>query len=217
MTRTQDLVATLSSELQPVRRIPPIRVGLTGVLVAWSIVFVALSWLHEPSVPLSDRLAANGAWAGVLFGLALCALCATIAALAGAVPGREELERRARWLGVGGLAMAALVAGYATWAAWDAESATWRLDATCFTVASVVGLVPAAGLIAYLRRGFVLRPDRDAALLLLGAFGLGATAVHFICHHAGARHALLGHTLVPFVLTSALVLPLRGIVSRWRP
>ncbi|MBW2270884.1 MAG: DUF1109 family protein [Deltaproteobacteria bacterium] len=205
----QDLIDALATDLAPIRRIPRVREGLAGVVGIWGVVTLGAAWMREPRLDLSIRLATDGAFAGILLGLALAALAGTIAGLAGAVPGREPLERRARWIGLGGLALALIVGLYASLVAQGAgATAPLGQDAVCLSMGVSIGLAPAAVLLAFARRGHVLRPARDAVLLIVGGFGLGGLAVQIVCHHEGARHMLLGHVMVPPLLLALAAIPL---------
>jgi hypothetical protein len=206
--RSHDLIGALARDLGPVRVIPPIRLGLAGALAAWSLVFVASAWLHEPAVDLAARLSGDGTWTAIALGLGLAALAGCMAGLAAVVPGRDETERRARRVAVGGIALALLVAVHATASAPAGSGAPRLQDLSCFALGASIGLVPLAALLAYARRGHVLRPDRAAAQLLVGGFALGAVTVQVICHNDGARHMLLGHASIPVLLLMLGVLPL---------
>jgi hypothetical protein len=205
----------LAADLAPVRRTPPIRAGLAGALVIWSLVFVGVAWLHEPKLDVAVRLATDAAWTVVVLGLVLAALAGCVAGLAGAVPGREPLERRARWIGVAGLVLTLIAALSATaFSLGGASGVPLRQDASCFAMGASIGLVPAAALFAYVRRGFVLRPARDAALLLLGSSALGGLTMQFVCHHEGARHMLLGHASIPPLVLLLGAVPFAAWLAR---
>lgn len=211
-----DLIDELAADLAPVERLPRIRWGLAGALGLWCLVFFAASWMHDPPVDVRARLASNGTWAAISMGLMLAALAGAIAGLAGAVPGREDLERRARWVGLGGLVLAVVVGVYATFVAIgvDRVEAPISQDAWCFAVGASIGLVPGAVLLAFVRQGHVLRPGRDAMLLLVGSFSLGALAVQVVCQHDGARHMLLGHAVMPLLLLTLAGIPLSVWLSQ---
>ncbi len=213
---TQDLIGRLARDLAPIRVLPPIRVGLVGALLLWSLAFVSAAWLSQFELAQIARLATNGAWSGITLGLALAALAGCVAGLAAVVPGREEIVRRARWFGVGGLALAIGVAAQATFSGEVAQSVSLLRDASCFALGSFVGLAPGAALLAYAHRGYVLRPNGAAAHLLIGSFALGALSVQLLCDREAGRHMFLGHVSIPLLMLVFGALPLAAWLPRWQ-
>jgi len=211
---TRRLVDRLVADLAPVKRVPALGVALAIVLGAWLVFGLLAAWVHRPLLDVAGQIAAEP-WVGlVVVGLALGALAATVAALAGVVPGREPVERRAATLAWAGVALATSVGAVATLLGVGRGLTAPSHDAACFALAVTVGLGPLAALVALERRGLVARVERGARLTLLAGFGLGGLAVQLVCHEPGARHLLFGHVLVPTVMLALGVLPLAWLLRR---
>ena len=80
--------------------------------------------------------------------------------------------------------------------------------------ASALGVVPALFLCAFLARALERGPAVGAAFASLGAFALGALAVHTSCSNDEPLHLLLGHSLTPFAAALLLAFPLSWWVRR---
>ena len=195
---TASLISQLARDLQPVRRVPPLRkVGL-GLLAVWGV-GVALSWsvggvqprLTEPG-GLSDPT-----FAAIFAGLCIAGVGGGVATLARAVPGRERLARLGLGLLFGGFAV---VAGFAVfgWLAGGAgASVPPARTASCAAHAAVLGVTPALLGFAWLARAWEARPGFGAAVAGLGAAALGSCAVHASCITGDGLHVLVGHALGP--------------------
>jgi hypothetical protein len=210
---TTELMQDLATDLAPVRRVPPLRLGLASVLAVWLGVFVIVGLVHEPWLAASLARTHGPAQILVVLGLIMAAAGGLIAALAGSIPGREATERNGfraalAGLSLSGIALLAMALGVL------GESTALAADAQCFSSGTLMGLAPAVTLWAFLRLGWVQRPRRDAGLALLGAFALGGLMIHSVCSYEGVRHILLGHASIPVVVAVLGAPPLALLLRR---
>ncbi len=213
---TEPLLRELVQGLAPVRRIPRLRTVVLGALALWLLMLGVQALLGGPR-PLTVP---GGFWSDprflvVLVGLVLTAGGAMATAVAGAIPGRQAAQRVGRRLALLG---ALLASGGGLWAVGRAELLGPALPMTsslqCMGRASALGVVPALFLCAFLARALERRPATGAAFASLGAFALGALAVHTSCTQDEPMHLLLGHSLTPFAAALLLALPLSWWVRR---
>ncbi len=213
---SEPLLRGLVQDLAPVRRIPRPRTVVLGALALWLLVLGVQVLLGGPR-PLSAPLDfwSHPPFQVVLVGLVLTAGGAMTAAVVGAIPGRETARRASRRLALLGVLLAS---GGGLWAAGRAELVGPALPLAsslhCMGRASALGIVPAVFLCVFLARALERRPALGAALASLGAFALGALAVHTSCSHDEPLHLLLGHSLTPFAAALLLALPLSWLVRR---
>ena len=217
---TEPLLRELAQELQPVQPIPRLRTVAAGVLLIWLLALFADWMFGGPSPRFAEgELWREPAFLVVLVGLLCTAVGATLAALAGAVPGREGEARIGLAVAIGGLALAT------AWGVWavagqGAGSGSHPLatSVACVSRATALGIVPALVACAFLARALVRMPRAGAAAAAAGCAALGAAAVHASCPSESALHVLLGHSLAPFFAALVLALPLAALVRRcsWR-
>ena len=212
--RTQSLIDSLAADLEPVRRVPALHTALAVVVGLWAMVFVGYALVRGPVDGLTERFLTSGAFGLVVVGLGLAAFSGAVAGLAAGVPGREVVERRARWLAVAGLSLGLGVALFSTLTG-DAVEMPLRLDGVCFSKAIVMAMVPGGVLLGFLSLGWVQHPLRSAAIALLGALALGAVTVHLVCPLPGARHMLIGHLGAPVVMSGLSAIPLGLLLRRF--
>jgi hypothetical protein len=213
------MLRELARDLKPVRPIPRLRTVAAGVLTVWLLALV-VTWIQGAALP---RVGAGGPWSGaaflgVLVGLAVTAAGATLAALAGAVPGREGEARVGLRLAALGLLLAA---GGGVWAVSTAGDPAvgdplWT-GFSCLRHAALLGIPPALVTLLFLTRALARRSRLGAACALAGGVAMGAIVVHTSCTHEGALHMLLGHALAPFAVALLLAFPLAALVRRWNP
>ncbi len=211
---TERLVQELGRDLAPVRRVPPLRLGIAVV----GVLAVLAAWFGLPGDGLRPDLASvwrgGGPFTGILLGLVLASTAGCVAALAASVPGRERLLAVAGGLAVLGLGWSAGTA-VAAWA--SGGFAASEIDAgarMCFEYAVWISLLPAAGLGALIFRGWVGRPLITATLALAGGLACGSLAVHLGCPNDAGGHLLIGHVAPPWVAAVLLALPLAFWLSR---
>ena len=214
---TRALAEQLGRDLRPVRRIPRLRsvlaaiAGMAGVGMAWS--------LYGAGGARTDLVAVMGqhpGFAAIGLGLLAMALGGTVAAVAASVPGRDSLQRVGNWL----LAVGALV-GFVAAPGWillySAGVSLWpgHDEFMCLRGAMWVALLPAAAVLGFVFWAAAYRPVWAGVAGVMGAFGLGAIAMHASCPNDGAAHWIMGHALAPLLGALGATLPL-VFVSRWR-
>jgi len=212
--RTGDLIDDLVADLSPVARVPRLRVALAAVLGAWAVSFLIALPVEQTGSEFPARVLTSGSAFVVTLALGLAALFGALTGLASSVPGREELQRQASRLSLGGLAVATATALLAAILSDAPRIAPMLRDAGCFGFGVGLGLLPGGALLLLVRRGWVQRPRLAAAMALIGGFGLGALTIQMLCPIDAARHMLFGHVGVPIVMTLALVFPLGFALGR---
>lgn len=215
--QTDTLLRELTDDLQPVRRIPRLRsvalLAVGGGVAAAAINTAITGW---PFPFTTGRLpSGEGSFLMTLAGLVLAAGGALVAALAGAVPGRDVAARSGRLSAVVGVALAV---GGATWWALitGAKEAVLPLG-SCFGCAShalALALPPALVVGFFLGRALARRPLALSVFAAIGALALGAGFVHASCTDGGALHVALGHVVAPLVLAPFLAWPLSWLARR---
>lgn len=211
--QTQRLIAQLANDLTPVRRVPRLRSVASAVL---AVSFAVLAYSVSRGGVREDcwqLVTGNANFAAVLLGLAICGIGATLAALAGALPGREAVFRRGGIAAGLGLALA-VVAGAFTLATQASVAGSLRDDWMCLRAALMLSPLPIAAVLFASSRGWVARPGLTAIAALAGAGAAGALGIHLACDMIGARHILLGHVSVPVVLALVACLPAAMLLRR---
>jgi hypothetical protein len=214
---TEQLVHELAQDVPPVRPIPCLRRVMAAVVIAW-VIAVALMWLLSGLPPDLLRSAPWGdpKFTAVLVGLGCMALGATLAALAAAVPGRDDVATAS-----GGVALlgVALAAGGGLWALVGTTASPGEMGLTsglsCMGRACGLALLPVLVASLFLARGFAHRPLLSAGFAVAGSVALGALVVHASCRMGGALHVLLGHALAPLLLGFVLAIPIGLLVRHW--
>lgn len=211
---TESVLEGLVQNLEPVRPIPQLRslflllALIFGVSLVLNLLWVGLSitplsaWLHVPFLVL-------------LIGLVVTAGGSMLAAVSGAIPGREGLARTGRRMAWAGALMASL-GGILGLAGADSVAAQFPLSITvaCAWRASALGAVPAAVLCVYLARAFERRPGVGAIFACVGAVAMGSGLVHASCPAREPLHLLLGHWVAPVGLALLLALPFSLLIRQ---
>lgn len=219
MTRqsTEQLLRELARDVPPVRRTPPLRVGLAVVLAAWAIAVAAPWALRSPPEPLLRGIPWDDAfYLGVLVGLGALAIGATLAALAAAVPGRERACGASRGAALVGVALAAGAGVAAVLATGSGGIDELASSGACIRHAAALAVLPALAASRFIARAAAGRPVRTALVGVTGAAGLGSVWVHSSCRAGGALHMLVGHALAPVLLGLLLAAPIALFVRWWR-
>jgi hypothetical protein len=188
--RTEDLIADLASRAAPVRPLPSPGVRALGWLGIATIFGVAGLVVFGPRPDLDSLIAQPDFLWTAMLALAT-AVFAVMAALVLAIPGAERSP-------VLRGTTAAIVALWAVTLATAIVRADHGLTGVshwyvCFIRVIAIGLVPAAAVIAMLRRSAALRLGWTSALAMAAAAAVGAMAIQFICPLDDAAHALMGH------------------------
>jgi len=198
--KTDDLIADLASRATPVRPLPAPRVRA----VAWMALAIASAaggvLVFGTRPDLASLVTGQGFLLTSALALATAAL-SSAAALVLAVPGAERSPL------VRGLPVAVLGMWTLTVVMTVLEESHGLSGASDWYVCAIrvaaIGLVPAAVLVAMVRRAAPLRLEWTGAMTLAGAAAVGALAIQFICPVDDAGHALLGH-LGPVVALCAI-------------
>lgn len=202
---SEALIAELTRDLAPVRRIPPpggVGLALVGL---WAAGCALSGWLGGSGLRAGPPGAlGEPVFTGLLAALALAGAGGSVAAVARAVPGRERLARTGSLFLALGLGLALGCAGLA-WLV-DASATSLPAAAACASHALGLGLAPAVLAFAWLARAWEPRPRAGAAVASLTAAALGACAVHLRCSLGDAGHLLLGHALGPLLAATLLAL-----------
>jgi hypothetical protein len=177
-------------------------------LEPWMYAIALNAWLGFPMPSFGRAVWSNFLFLGLLSCLAAVALGGTLAALTGAVPGREPEGHVAAGVAIAGL-LGAIAAGIAASVASGefGESLPIQSSLMCALRGAGLGLLPVLAVCLFLGRSLVRRPTFAAALALFGATGLGACFVHASCTAGNAVHMLLGHAAAPLSVTLVLLVP----------
>ena len=211
-----DVVAELVRGLQPVRRVPRLRVAAAWLALLWSLAVLVAVLARGFRPDLLQVIGSSGAFMVILAGLGLIGVGGVLAALASSVPGREPAVRMGLGLGLVGVLLATGVGGLLV--LWEAGSETlicpFTNDLACFGMACLVALPPALGALTFVSRGSAFRPLLAVLTCVAGAVGLGALLVHLTCAEPNPRHIILSHTLAPLLAVVVLGLPFRLALKR---
>jgi len=212
----QTLIRELARDLEPVQPIPRIRTVMAGVIALWfAVAAIGLTVLGlRPD--LAEAMIGVRGVAAVVAGLGLAGLGGVAAALAMGVPGREVLARAALVLAVFGMVVAVGV-GTLLFAMSPVTEARvpWSGDLACLTVAVLVGLLPAVGVVWFAGRALPFRPVIAVLATAAGTVALGAVTAEASCPHSEMRHLLVAHALAPVFGVLLLTLPLLVALKRF--
>lgn len=213
---TEHVIRELSERLQPTRRIPRLRTAAWGVALLWMLAAAVALAVRGLRPDLLALLQPASAFTAILLGLALVAVGGVVAALAASVPGREWAGRLGLGLGLLGVLLAAGVGGLLVVREAGAEvpACPFENDLACFSVACLIALPPALGVLTFISRGAPVRPLLAVLTAGTGAVALGALLVHMSCPETSPRHVILSHTLAPMLGGLLLTLPFRAVLRR---
>ncbi len=196
---TTDLIRELSQELEAVRPVPSLRTALGMAVVGWLAFGSAALALIGVQSALWENATTHPSFVALFVGLGVAALAATLATVAGSVPGRDAAARAglaialSAMLLAGGLCLLSLAAlGFD-----DATPA--GANAMCLRRAAWLSVVAAVPLVAFSVRGWVARPWIGAVASLVGAGAVASLTVHLSCSLAEPSHLLIGHASMPLL------------------
>lgn len=190
---TEEFVARLAEDLEPVRPVPPLhRQGLAIAGIWAASACLVAGWLGLDPLGVIGRGEISTTFVCVL---ALIGIAGLTLGLACRIPGRERLARAAASGVAVGVMIVVAVALVLPGSATDAGTPSQWMDC----VGQSLLLAIPSGLVAM---GLALRGapwrSRVAGLgLAIGATSLGALLVHLSCPSARPWHWLIGHVLVP--------------------
>lgn len=214
--RTDALIRELARDLTPVRPIPPVGRMAAGVLLLWAVVAAAGIVVRGLHPGFGEALLMEVGAAGVFAGMVVAGVGGVVAALAGAVPGRERLARGALAAGLAGLGAAAGVGTLLVVQSPAAGDAPPSSHLVCLTAALVVAFLPALAAVAFAGRALAHRPLGVALAAASGTAALGAVTAQASCPWADPVHLMLGHVLAPVAGAVVLTLPLLWALRRMR-
>lgn len=200
---TEEVVARLVDEIEPVRRVPALRWQVIRVAAIWAAT-AALAALWVGMHPLAG-LERSGISASIAAALALLGFAGLTLGLALRIPGRERLASAAAGGIAVGLGILGAVALMMPGSVVDAASL-----AQC-TGRSLLLAIP-SGLIAMAvaLRGAGWRPALTGLALATGATSLGALLVHMSCQSQSPWHWLIAHALLPMLAGIPM-----GLLAAW--
>ena len=188
--KTEDLIANLVSQVEPVRPLPPPAIRLFQWFLVAIVCAAAGIMLFGARPDLGSALGQPAYLATAMLALAtaiLSAASAFVLAIPAAErsPGTRAMAAILIGLWITTLVVAILPAG---------QGLTFGShEAACFSRAIAIGLVPAGALFMMLRRALPLRLAWTGGLAAVAAIATGALAVQIICPIDDAAHALLAH------------------------
>jgi uncharacterized membrane protein len=217
MTGASDrLISSLVDDLEPVRRLPRLRLAFAVILALWATMLGIVLWANEGDAGMRS-LFTNRIYFGSFVGLLIASLGGLSSALAAGIPGRERLEIRGMLLSLVGLlaAVIACLVGLYELGLSTAPSPE-GIDAMCFQESALLSLLPGGVILSFLVRGWAAHPVRAALVALLGSGALGAMIIHISCGYLAPRHMLMSHLSVPIVLVLLGIYPLAVVLRRVR-
>ncbi|HTI01978.1 MAG TPA: NrsF family protein [Acidisoma sp.] len=202
------LIADLSRDLKPVRRVRPTRLVLIWLVTValFADFFAVRADLHAM---MADLMLAPYMWLAALSS-ALTAILAVIAAVMTGMPGRSPrwallpLPAVAWWIVEGGMGFAH------TWRLPGFQDASMVAAEYAFAFIVLVSLPLSALLAVLLRRTFPLRPTLTAALAGLAAAGAAATLLNFFHAYDGSLSDLVAH-----VASVVIVIGANRLCANW--
>lgn len=195
------LIADLSRDLKPVRRVRPTRLVLVWLVVValFADLFAVRADLHAM---MAHLMLAPYMWLAALSS-ALTALLAVVAAFMSGMPGRSPrwallpLPAVAWWIVEGGMGFAHI------WRLPGWQDASMLGAEYAFGFILLVSLPLSALLILLLRRTFPLRPGLTAGLAGLAAAAAAATLLNFFHAYDGSLPDLVGHVAAVGIVIGA--------------
>ena len=210
------LITGLVEDLQPVQRLPRLRLAFALILAVWAALLGLVLWAHEGELGMRS-LFVDRIYLASFLGLVMASLGATVSALAAGIPGRERLEIAGMLLALLGLSSAAVACLLGmNEMSLTVPPAPEGVDAMCFRQGALLSLLPAGVILSFLVRGWATHPVRAAMVALLGSGALGVLIVHVSCGYLEPRHFLVSHLSVPIVLVVLGLYPLVIVLRRLR-
>lgn len=169
---TEGLIRELSRDAAPVRRLPPPEHRLVRWLALAVPPVIGIAWAMGLRPDLGYKLS-DPVFFVQLFAALATAVMAAWAALCAVVPG-EPRWKMAMPLIPFGVWLGAI--GHQCWSEWlrfGAGGMSFAPDPACIPAIAIIGAVPAAAMVALIRRGAPLQPRLTVLLGALAAASLG--------------------------------------------
>jgi hypothetical protein len=212
---TDKFIKFLAADLQPVRPLrPPWARAVLWLGVALPYV-AAVVWSKLTMVDASQA-AADARFMIEQAATLATALTAAIAAFRSDIPG---FDRRILLLPLAPLGLWLVSVGHGCvqdWLQFGADGLTIRPDWDCLPMATIIGLVPAAAIVAMLRKGAPLYPRLTLTLAALAVASVANFGLQF-AHVRDASIMVLTWHLGAAAVLSALGGWLGRLVLGWRP
>ena len=213
---TFEVIEAIASDLVPVRRIPPLHRSAVAVALLWAVIGGAALAAKGLRPDVAAALLESRGFVAILTGLVLVGAGGVGAALAGSVPGREVAARRSLATGLVGAILCVGVGAVLVLrgGAPLVPAASLGSDASCLTLALLLALPPAVGVLLFSARAAPHRRLLVALFASAGTVALGAVVVHLSCDCIHPRHLILSHALAPVAGALLLTLPYRSALLR---
>ena len=213
---SERLVEELARDLEPVRPLPPLRRMVAVVLGVGAAAAAAGVAYLGANPDLADVAQGYPGFVAIWVGLLLVAVGGVVAALAGAVPGREPEARAAFGVTALGAGVAVGLGGILVLNGPEAAvpaAPAWA-SGLCASLAALLSLPAAAVGLGFVLRGAPGRPLASLVAAASGALALGSFANHMHCVQLDAAHLLMGHALGPLLAAALLAVPVWWVVRR---
>ena len=212
---TDEFIKRLAADLQPVR---PLRPPWTRAILWLGIALPYVAAVVWGKLMMVDaaQVAADARFMIEQAATLATALTAAIAAFRSAIPG---FDRRILLVPVAPLGLWLTSVGHGCvqdWIRLGADGLTIRPDWDCLPMATIIGIVPAAAIVAMLRRGAPMHPRLTLALAALAVASVANFGLQF-AHTRDASIMVLTWHLGAAAVLSALGGWLGERVLGWRP
>ncbi len=195
---TDDMIRELSRDLPPVtpmRRLREVALMTLGISLPFCVYRLATSGLNDSMAGIESP---SVVFTLVLAILVLVAIGGLVAALAGAIPGREKTSRLGLRLCLVALAVATSALGYALAFEPTPFVEIAKSSVGCALGAAMLAVPAALFVTRFVVRGAADRISTATGLATAGGMGAAAAVVHASCPHPEALHLVMGHGFAPF-------------------
>ena len=214
MSAPPELRELIARDLAPARPLPPPSTRALALVPIAAAIVAAVPLLHElrPDLPAIGALRAFG----FSIAQAIAGMFVVAAALRESVPGRQWTAGQLSALLAGGLALPAILPGFAASAFDVAPRAQGAavVGVACFRTSALAALPALAAATVLSARAFPLRPAVAGALYGLGCGLIADAGLRLWCEFSAPSHVLIAH--VGAVILSMAVGVAAALVSRRR-
>lgn len=202
---SEDFIARLARDLEPVRPVAALRQQLLAVAAIWGAsALVVAGWLGLHPLAVLGRDALSATLAVVLVGVGLAGVTLGLVCR---IPGQERLALASAGAVAAGVGIAAGIA--LVWPGVLADSGLAQ-SRVCIGRSLLLALPSGALALRLALRGAPWRAVWSGLGLSVGAVALGGLLVHLSCPSPSAWHWLFAHALAPL----AAAVP-AGLLAGW--